>query len=136
MAAYVHRTTLRFRDTDAAGIIYFASYFTLAHEALEACMAHYGIGVGRVLREKEYILPLVHADGDFTAPLRVDDEVVIAVTTTKIGHTSFVMEFVMKTPEGQPVCIAHTIHLALHRADQKPMPIPDEVRSVLDRLAP
>lgn len=136
MAAYVHRTTLRFRDTDAAGIIYFAGYFTLAHEALEACMVHYGIGVGRVIREKEFILPLVHADGDFAAPLRVDDEVLIAVTASAIGRTSFTIEYTMTTPEGTNVCSAHTIHVAMNREEQKPMPIPEEVRSVLEQLAP
>lgn len=136
MAAYVHRTTLRFRDTDAAGIIYFASYFTLAHEALEACMLHHGLGVGRVLREKEYILPLVHADGDFAAPLRVDDEVVIAVTAVRVGTTSFTMQFVMTTPTGKHVCTAHTAHVVLNRSEENSMPIPDEVREVLNRLAP
>lgn len=131
---YVHQTTLRFRDTDAAGIIYFASYFTLAHEALEACFIHHGIGVGRVLRECEYILPLVHADGDFSAPLYVDDPVTVEVSVTEIGRTSFTVEYSMSTLGGAQVCHAHTIHVALHRAARKPMPIPEEVRSVLLRL--
>lgn len=136
MAAYVHRTTLRFRDTDAAGIIYFANYFTLAHEALEACMVHYGIGVGRVIREKEYILPLVHADGDFAAPLRADDEVEIAVTVITIGRTSFTVEYAMRKADGTHVCEAHTVHVALNRKEHKAMPIPEEVRVVLEQLAP
>ena len=136
MPAYTHRTTLRFRDTDAAGIIYFASYFTLAHEALEACMLHYGLGVGRVTRERDYILPLVHADGDFAAPLLVDDDVLIEVTAAKVGTTSFTIEYSMKTPEGRHVCSARTIHVVLHREQQKPIPLPDEVRAILDRLAP
>ena len=136
MPPYVHRTTLRFRDTDAAGIIYFASYFTLAHEALEACMLHYDLGVGRVTRERDYILPLVHADGDFAAPLRVDDEVLIEVSTAKVGTTSFAIAYTMTTPEGTHVCQAQTVHVSLHRERQKPIPLPDEVRTILQRLAP
>jgi 1,4-dihydroxy-2-naphthoyl-CoA hydrolase len=136
MPGYVHRTTLRFRDTDAAGIIYFTGYFTLAHEALEACMIHYNLGVGRVLREMEYILPLVHADGDFSGSLRVDDVVVIVVTASQVGNTSFTIAYEMTNIEGIPVCTARTVHVALHRQSQRPMPLPDEVRAILEKIAP
>jgi acyl-CoA thioesterase FadM len=99
-------------------------------------MLHYGLGVGRVTRERDYILPLVHADGDFAAPLLVDDEVVIDVTAAKMGTTSFTIAYSMKTPEGRHVCRAHTVHVVLHRERQKPIPLPDEIRSILERLAP
>ncbi len=73
-------------DTDATGALYFAGQFRLALEAFESYLAESELVL------KDFLLPIVHAEADFSAPLKLWDEVTISLSCTKIGTTSFVME--------------------------------------------
>ncbi|MBD2021122.1 1,4-dihydroxy-2-naphthoyl-CoA hydrolase, partial [Leptolyngbya sp. FACHB-36] len=40
---FVYSRTVRFSDTDAAGVVYFASALSICHEAYEASLAAVGV---------------------------------------------------------------------------------------------
>jgi len=41
--AFTYRRTIRFADTDAAGVVFFPNYFSICHEAYEESLAADGI---------------------------------------------------------------------------------------------
>ena len=43
--AFTLRRVIRFQETDAAGVVYFANLLALCHEAYEASLAHAGIAL-------------------------------------------------------------------------------------------
>ena len=43
--AFLYTRTIRFHETDAAGVVYFANLLTLCHEAYEAALAEAGLDV-------------------------------------------------------------------------------------------
>ena len=60
-------------DTGAAGRLYFANQFRLAHEAYEAFMASLGFPIGDILKAGRFGLPIVRAEADYKAALSVGD---------------------------------------------------------------
>src|SRR5438067_10122009 len=68
--AYEHRLRVRFHDTDPAGIVFFANIFVYCHEAFEEMLRALGLPLDELIRSKEQILPLGHAEADFKKPFR------------------------------------------------------------------
>lgn len=68
--AFRYRHRIHFRDTDAAGVVFFSNIFSLFHEAYEASLAASGIDVRQFFRAVDFAVPIVHADCDFFRPIR------------------------------------------------------------------
>jgi acyl-CoA thioesterase FadM len=79
-------------------------------------------------------LPAVHVDCDFKAPLRYGDVAQIDVTVTQIGTTSCTFAYdVRRANDGATVArVAHTCVVSDLNGIKK-IPIPDDVRAVLER---
>jgi len=89
-----HRT-IRFADTDAAGVVYFATLLSICHEAYEAALAEAGVDLAvffsgnfpdRAASEsgdrdaaRPVIVPIVHAEIDFRHPLHCGDAIAISL---------------------------------------------------------
>lgn len=132
-AAYVHRLRVRLRDTDAAGVVYFASQLDMAHAAYEAWLAAAGVDFAALVTGPSASLPVVHAEIDFTGPLRVGDEVSIAVHVERVGERSYTLAYVYTRGDGVGVGRAKVVHAGLDRARGTSAPLPAEVRAVLER---
>jgi 1,4-dihydroxy-2-naphthoyl-CoA hydrolase len=53
---------VRLKDTDAAGIIFFANYFIFAHETYELFLEEIGYSARRIIQEESFLLSIVHAN--------------------------------------------------------------------------
>ena len=128
---HVHPVVIRMQHTDAAGVMFFASQFELAHEAFEATMDAHGLPLSRVLTAESWGLPVVHAEGDYAAPLRLGDAVDIEVHVARVGGRSFTLRCVLRRPAGEVVGEVRTTHAAIDRGAWRPIELPDVVRGVL-----
>ncbi|MEM9980588.1 MAG: acyl-CoA thioesterase, partial [Cyanobacteria bacterium P01_D01_bin.2] len=63
-SSYTYRRTIRFHETDAAGVVYFANVLTLCHEAYEASLAAAGINVRVFFGGGSLAVPVVHGSVD------------------------------------------------------------------------
>ena len=90
----MHRfeTPIRLGLTDAAGVVYFARVFDLAHVAYEDFLDAIGHPLPPELRFDAAGMPVVEARARYTAPLRLGDRAVIAVRITELGSTTFTTE--------------------------------------------
>ncbi|MCP4230941.1 MAG: acyl-CoA thioesterase, partial [bacterium] len=86
---YEFKTSVKMYDTDAAGILFFGNQFRLVEDAYEAYLESKGFPLVNFLDKTSYIMPVVHAETSYRAPLRVSDKIVIKLTIAKIGTTSF-----------------------------------------------
>jgi len=129
---YTYRTYVRMHDTDAAGVIFFANQLQVAHLAFEAFLDSVGLGLGAMIAEKDYRMPIVHAETDFKAPIYLGDELTIQLTAKRIGNSSFTLDYRVLNQDGLDVGSARTIHCAVDRDSWKKRPIPDEIRNALE----
>lgn len=126
--------TLRMRDSDAAGLIYFAEQFRIAHETFEEYLERLGFGFGTLLRDTAYVLPIVHAESDYRAPLHVGDRLTIRLDVERIGDSSFTLRYDLSHEDGRNVGTVKTVHVATDRATRQKVTLPFEVRELLQGL--
>jgi YbgC/YbaW family acyl-CoA thioester hydrolase len=131
MPAYRYSRTVRLQDTDAAGILFFANWFIFAHEAYEKMMEDIGLGFARLFETEPYIIPIVHAEADYERPLGVGDEIEVELTVADIGTTSFTLEYVLRTRDGQTAGACRTVHVAMDKKSKEKIQLPDKLRQGL-----
>jgi len=126
-----HATTVRLYDTDATGALFFAQQFRLAHEACEAFMAAAGFVLPMKPLKAGILLPIVHAEADYTAPLNWGDQVTVEVQPGRVGTTSFVLKYRFCKAGDTLAGTAQTVHVAVSRKTGRPVHLPDALRAVL-----
>jgi 4-hydroxybenzoyl-CoA thioesterase/acyl-CoA thioester hydrolase len=82
------RTTRRieFADTDMAGIVHFARFFTFMESAEHAFLRSLGLSVVMEWEGENVTFPRVHASCDFVRPVRFEDELAIDLSVEAIGR--------------------------------------------------
>ena len=93
--ADVFRTTRRveFRETDAAGIAHFTSFFAYMEEAEHALLRQLGTSVVALTEQGKISWPRVSASCDYTSPVRFEDDLNIEVRVDHLGKKSVTYAF-------------------------------------------
>jgi acyl-CoA thioester hydrolase len=74
---------VRFGETDAAGIVYFANYFKWMDQAFHELAGSLGIATPKLLEER-LGMPLVEAHCEYVKPLYCDDMIKVVTTIPEI----------------------------------------------------
>jgi 1,4-dihydroxy-2-naphthoyl-CoA hydrolase len=119
--------------TDAAGLVYFANIFVLAHDCYESFLEQ-DKSVGTILEEGEILIPLVHVEADFRKSLYVSDKVSIEMSLSKKSTSSFELSFSFLNESGEVAAEARTSHVVISKSTRKPVEIPDFLATALDHL--
>ena len=119
---------IKLHETDAAGLLFFSQQFKLVHDAYEALLEKWGFGFAVLIREKDYFLPIVHAESDYKHPLFVGDRVNIDVTVADVGTTSFTFTYKLTLNDGTLVGTAQTVHVTMDKKTQTKIPLPSDLR--------
>jgi 1,4-dihydroxy-2-naphthoyl-CoA hydrolase len=128
---YTVTRTITLRDADAAGVLFFARYLALAHDAYEEMMASRGIRFGDMLRNGTYILPVIRTDCEYRVPLRLGEAATIRVAVTEIRRRSYTVTYEMYTPDERLAAKCHTTHVAVDKTSRKFIPLPDDLVNAL-----
>lgn len=131
---YTYQTQIKLHETDAAGLLFFANQFKLVHDAYESLLEQIGFGFAELLNNKEYFLPIVHAESDYKKPLFVGDLIEIQVRVVKIGNTSFKFDYKILNAKQEIVGTAQTVHVTMNKATQTKTPLPDDMREKIQGL--
>ena len=123
---FVHREHVRFRDVDSMRHCNNAVYFTFCEQARIAYLRRLG-------PTTEHLI-LARIELDFRAPLFEDDDVEIGVRCSRVGRTSFELEYELRcgerlAAEGASVLVSYDYELAA------PRPIPEDWREALVGVA-
>ena len=117
----IHRT-VRFSDTDAAGVMHFQNLLGWCHQAWEDSLEQFGIPVGAVFpggrsEEHSVALPIVHCHADFRAPMHVGDAAVIHLQPKRIDPSCFevVSDIRLNTQTVSSGCLRHIAIDAISR---------------------
>jgi len=126
---FTSESIVRLYDTDAAGFLFFGSQFRFAHEALENFLDHLGLPIAQIIRGRETLYPVVHAEADYRAPLLVGDRLKVRVVVRALGERSFTMGYRLLAADGSDAGSVTTVHAALNVASGASCPLPDAVRA-------
>ncbi|MEL6602879.1 MAG: thioesterase family protein [Cyanobacteria bacterium J06614_10] len=91
---FLYRRTIRFHETDAAGVMYFANLLSLCHEAYEAAIAAAGFDLATFFSASGAVaLPIVHTSADFFRPMQCGDMVAVQLKTQLLTADSFEISY-------------------------------------------
>jgi len=92
---FTYNTMIRLHNTDAAGLLFFAEQFRLAHDAYEAFMESIGYAFAPLIRTSPFLLPIVHAEADLLQRLETGDRITIQIVAERVGSTSFTLAYTL-----------------------------------------
>ncbi len=128
---FMYKRTIRVQDTDATGVLYFANQLQIGMEAFEEFLTAQGFSIHEMVAQKKFLLPVVHAEADFSAPLYLGDQLEVTLTFSRIGNRSFThTSDILKG--GKKVGTATIIHAVLCPKKGKSIPIPPILKSLFN----
>jgi 1,4-dihydroxy-2-naphthoyl-CoA hydrolase len=132
---FSHHYTVRFRDTDAAGVVYFANVLAICHEAYEASLAASGIEARSFFRHPSAAVPIVHASVDFLRPVSCGDRLIVQLIPRPLPENSFEIAYeIFADPKGdRPLAKALTRHVCIDPDRRKRRSLPVILQNWLDR---
>jgi 1,4-dihydroxy-2-naphthoyl-CoA hydrolase len=112
---FTYNRTVRFQDTDAAGVVYFANVLSMCHEAYEASLAASDINLKLFFNNPEAAIPIVHANIDFLRPMFCGDELIIQLIPQQLGENKFeiIYQITAASSTEQKLAKAITRHVAI-----------------------
>ncbi|HIK57130.1 MAG TPA: acyl-CoA thioesterase [Synechococcales cyanobacterium M55_K2018_004] len=140
---FTYHRTIRFSDTDAAGVVFFANILTICHEAYEASLSAAGINASDFFCYPRIAIPITHTTVDFTRPLFCGDDVRVYVTPKQLKDSEFEVAYDLFTVETTgdeitsvqefPAARGFTKHVCIDSASRTRTQIPPNVMHWLEQ---
>ncbi len=139
---YSYTRTIRFHETDAAGVVYFANLLTLCHEAYEASLADVGVDMKRFFSgADEVAVPVVHAAVDFFQPLFCGEAIAITLTPKQLNAYSFEITYTITRADNltngrlKKVAQALTRHVSISPQTRRRSPLTNDLLAWIEITA-
>ncbi|MEB3289603.1 MAG: thioesterase family protein [Leptolyngbya sp.] len=131
---FSRRYPVRFRDTDAAGVVYFAHGLALCHAAYEDSLQATGLDLqGFFSPAAPLVYPIIHASMDYRRPLHCGQWVVITLRPKRLDEASFEIAYGLSLA-ADPPCIAAealTRHVCIEAQTRRRHPLANEMEQWL-----
>ena len=116
--SFIYEYTIQFRDTDAAGVVYFANILSICHVAYEASLIESGVDLKLFVNNPEFAVPITHASADFLKPLYCGDRITIELTPRSIDSCRFEITYQLGS------ATAITKHVIINPSTRKRQELP------------
>jgi 1,4-dihydroxy-2-naphthoyl-CoA hydrolase len=133
--------TVRFGETDAAGVMHFHQVLRWCHEAYEESLERFGLPAAEVFPRPLWpgdqgapatvALPIVHCSADYHRPLRVGDPLAIALEPNQLDAGQFEVSCRFLR-DRELVARGLTRHRAITTADRRPCALPEGIQRWLE----
>jgi acyl-CoA thioester hydrolase len=125
---------VRYADTDAMGVVYYANYFAY----FESGRVEYLRAAGADYREIEAggaVAAVTRADCRYLASARFDDLLAIHTRAAAIGRATMRFEYqIRREADGLLIAEGYTEHACLNRQTLRPTRLPEHVRTAIERF--
>jgi 1,4-dihydroxy-2-naphthoyl-CoA hydrolase len=127
MTAFHYDRTIRFNDTDGAGVVYFANLMSICHEAYEASLVAAGIDMPAYFRGHPVAVPITHSSIDFRRALKCGDPLQIALQISALDESRFAIDYHL-TRNSEEIATGRTEHVSIDSDSQTKVPFPLDLR--------
>ncbi|MEL6380905.1 MAG: thioesterase family protein [Cyanobacteria bacterium J06626_18] len=125
--------TIRFQDTDAAGVVYFARVLSICHEAYESFLQQAGVDVKTFFSPGAIAVPITHTEADFRRPLKCGDIVTIQCTPQQTSPSSFEIQYTLVDKDKQVAATASTRHVCIDTTTRQRCQLAPELTEWLEQ---
>ena len=128
---FTHKIDVRFRDCDALGHVNNSVYLTYLEQArLHYWRALWGFG------STDSTAPgviMARAEIDYRRPAHYGQVLEVKLALAAIGTTSFTYSYDITNEAGELVASARTVQVMYDYAQSKPVPIPADIRTKMQK---
>jgi acyl-CoA thioester hydrolase len=126
LAEYRFPVRVYWEDTDAGGVVYYASYLRFLERARSEWLRELGIDQARLLRDERLQFVVVEANIRYHRPARFDDELVVTAKLAELRRASVVFaQEIRRGRRAEELLVSATVRAACLAADSlKPRPLP------------
>ena len=131
--------SVRFSDTDAAGVVHFQQLLGWCHQAWEESLERFGLEAGSVFPggrdcQPGIALPIIHCHADFQAPLKIGDHLLIRLEPRKldIGCFEVISRLLLQDREVASGCLRHA---AINAESRRRCALPEPIDRWLEASA-
>lgn len=126
--AFRYSRTVRFKDTDAAGVVYFANVLAMCHEACEESLAISGTNLKVFFSNPAFAIPITHASVDFLRPTFCGDQLLILLIAKQCSGDEFEIGYrILEAATDQVVAKAITKHVCIEPISRTRKGLPPEI---------
>ncbi|WP_415062257.1 acyl-CoA thioesterase [Bdellovibrio sp.] len=123
--------TLKFREADPAGIMFFGNIFAFAHDAFEEFIVTTGYTYEEWFGQKDVIIPIRQTESNFLSPFYPGQTYDVAVTIASFGETSFKMKYVFSQKD-KTHAIVTMVHAVVDSKTMQKSSLPFTLKSRLE----
>ena len=133
---FLYKRTIHLSETDATGVLYFSQAFKIAQEAFEVFLSSREFSLNEMISKEDFVMPIVHAQSDYTVPLRVGDAVEIQLEAIEVGRSSFTLCTRFYDPRRDvEVGTTKIVHVVVSKQTGKSISIPPAISEILGELS-
>jgi 1,4-dihydroxy-2-naphthoyl-CoA hydrolase len=123
---FSYARTIHFPDTDAAGVVFFANYLAIAHEAYEEALAANGINLRTFFADTGTVVPIAKCEAEYLRSLVCGDKLRVTVTPTLLTAHSFELRYELFRlgPPEKLAARLRTEHVCIASASRERHPFP------------
>ena len=132
------KRTVRFGETDAAGVVHFLELFRWCHEAWEESLEKYGIVLQEIFpttqintSQLDVALPVVHCEANYFQPLYVGDSINTDLYPEKINDSTFIIRFKF-TKNGEQIGLTNIKHVSINSITRERCSLSNQINLWLD----
>jgi YbgC/YbaW family acyl-CoA thioester hydrolase len=126
-AIHVYRRSIRFADTDAAGVAHFSRLLVIVEEAVHDFFQSKGLPI----LDAATAWPVVSIHADYSAACRFQDEITVSLSMDKIGTSSLGFSFTAAKADGTACFGGKATLCHIDPSLNAPAPIPSKTRNAL-----
>src|ERR1039457_6429679 len=90
---FTYDRTIHFADTDAAGVVFFANYLTICHEAYEESLLASGIDLKVFFADHRIVVPIAKGEADYGRPFSGGDNLRVSMQPALLSEASYEIRF-------------------------------------------
>lgn len=124
---FAYPRTIHFPDTDAAGVVFFANYFVICHEAYEEALRAAGIELKEFFKDTGVIIPIAKSEAEYLRPLACGDQLSVSVKPALLSENSFEVRYELTRVDGKTVARVRTEHVCTSRKQPGRVPLPPAI---------
>tara|TARA_B100000214_G_scaffold223131_1_gene162359 strand:+ start:42 stop:500 length:459 start_codon:yes stop_codon:yes gene_type:complete len=128
------KRTVRFGETDAAGVVHFLELFRWCHETWEESLEKYGVELQEIFPttqinkcQLDVALPVVHCEANYFHPLYVGDTIYIELNPEIINDSSFILRFEF-VKNGEKIGTINIKHVSINRITREKCELSKQIK--------
>ena len=129
--SFTYNRTVRFENTDAAGVVFFANVLSICHEANEESLEVSGINLQAFFGHSSLAFPIVHSSIDFMRPIFCGDKLLVVLTPQQLDTDKFEINYEIIKAD-MIASKAVTRHVCIETGTRQKHRLPNQIRQWLD----